>query len=128
MERLQTLEDITEIARLKAAYCEAVDGGWDRRTHRGEEVAALFVDDGVWDAGKVAPVRTLTGHDGVVWSVAYSMDGRFIVSGSLDNTVKQRRDPRIRHAGGNHFAVIFGWSSEPNSGPFSLSLSPYLSL
>ncbi|HEY2104371.1 MAG TPA: nuclear transport factor 2 family protein [Candidatus Binataceae bacterium] len=51
--RLRNLEDIMEISRLKAAYCEAVDGGWDRRTHRGEEVAALFVDDGVWDAGKV---------------------------------------------------------------------------
>jgi len=51
--RLQNLEDIMEISRLKAAYCEAVDGGWDRRTHRGEEVAALFVEDGVWDAGKV---------------------------------------------------------------------------
>jgi hypothetical protein len=53
MARLRTLEDIMEIARLKAAYCEAVDGGWDRRTHRGEEVASLFVDDGVWDAGRI---------------------------------------------------------------------------
>ncbi len=53
MARLQNLEDIMEIARLKAAYCEAVDGGWDRRTHRGEAVADLFVDDGVWDAGKI---------------------------------------------------------------------------
>src|SRR5579875_270570 len=51
--RLQNLEDIMEISRLKAAYCEAVDGGWDRRTHRGEAVADLFVDDGVWDAGKI---------------------------------------------------------------------------
>jgi hypothetical protein len=53
INRLQTLEDMIEIARLKAAYCEAVDGGWDRRTHRGEAVADLFVDDGVWDAGKI---------------------------------------------------------------------------
>lgn len=53
MARLQNLEDIMEISRLKAAYCEAVDGGWDRRTHRGEDVAALFVEDGVWDAGKL---------------------------------------------------------------------------
>jgi SnoaL-like domain len=53
MARLRTLEDIMEISRLKAAYCEAVDGGWDRRTHRGEAVASLFVEDGVWDAGPV---------------------------------------------------------------------------
>jgi hypothetical protein len=62
--RLQTLEDIMEITRLKAAYCEAVDGGWDRRTHRGEEVAALFVDDGVWDAGQVGGRGE--GHQGIV--------------------------------------------------------------
>jgi hypothetical protein len=62
--RLQLLEDIMEISRLKAAYCEAVDGGWDRRTHNGEKVAALFVDDGVWDAGKIGGRGE--GHDGIV--------------------------------------------------------------
>lgn len=53
VRRLQDLEDIMEISRLKAAYCEAVDGGWDRRTHNGEAVASLFVEDGVWDAGRI---------------------------------------------------------------------------
>jgi hypothetical protein len=53
-----------EISRLKAAYCEAVDGGWDRRTHRGEEVASLFVEDGVWDAGRIGGRGE--GHDGIV--------------------------------------------------------------
>ena len=31
---------------------------------------------------------TLTGHSGSVWSVAYSPDGKHIVSGSWDRTVK----------------------------------------
>ena len=31
---------------------------------------------------------TLTGHSGPVYSVAYSPDGKHIVSGSFDNTVK----------------------------------------
>ena len=31
---------------------------------------------------------TLTGHSGSVWSVAYSPDGKHIVSGSWDSTVK----------------------------------------
>ncbi len=62
--RLRNLEDIMEISRLKAAYCEAVDGGWDRRTHRGEDVAALFVEDGVWDAGRIGGRGE--GHDGIV--------------------------------------------------------------
>jgi hypothetical protein len=62
--RVQELEDIMEISRLKAAYCEAVDGGWDRRTHRGEAVAALFVEDGVWDAGKLGGRGE--GHQGII--------------------------------------------------------------
>jgi hypothetical protein len=64
VKRLQTLEDIMEISRLKAAYCEAVDGGWDRRTHNGEAVASLFVEDGVWDAGRIGGRGE--GHDGIV--------------------------------------------------------------
>jgi len=64
IRRLQELEDIMEISRLKAAYCEAVDGGWDRRTHNGEAVASLFVDDGVWDAGRIGGRGE--GRDGIV--------------------------------------------------------------
>jgi hypothetical protein len=64
IRRLQDLEDIMEISRLKAAYCEAVDGGWDRRTHNGEAVASLFVDDGVWDAGRIGGRGE--GRDGIV--------------------------------------------------------------
>jgi len=33
-------------------------------------------------------LRTLTGHSGGVWSVALSMDGRIVVSGSRDKTIK----------------------------------------
>lgn len=49
--RLLALEDVDEILRLKSAYCDAADGGWDRRSHNGARVAALFTNDGVWDAG-----------------------------------------------------------------------------
>ena len=62
--RLENLEDIMEITRLKAAYCDAVDGGWDRRTHNGEAVASLFVDDGVWDVGGGSGRGE--GHSGIV--------------------------------------------------------------
>jgi len=34
------------------------------------------------------PLRTLTGHTGRVWSVAFSPDGQFLASGSGDKTVK----------------------------------------
>jgi hypothetical protein len=32
-KRVQLLEDIEEISKLKASYCNYVDGGWDRPTH-----------------------------------------------------------------------------------------------
>lgn len=50
-QRLQALEDIQEIAHLKAYYCNAADCGWDRPHCDSDAVASLFVEDGVWDAG-----------------------------------------------------------------------------
>ena len=42
----------------------------------------------VWDADKGTETLTLKGHTGMVRSVAFSPDGKRIVSGSWDNTVK----------------------------------------
>ena len=51
-ERVRQIEDVQAIATLKAAYCDAADGGWDRPSHDADAVAALFVEDGVWDGGR----------------------------------------------------------------------------
>lgn len=51
-QRLRKLEDVEEIKKLKARYCEACDGGWDgRASHDLEKIVALFAEDGVWDGG-----------------------------------------------------------------------------
>jgi hypothetical protein len=50
-ERLRIQEDIIEIAQLKAAYCRNADCGWNRSRPDAEGVAALFIEDGVWEAG-----------------------------------------------------------------------------
>lgn len=42
-QRIQQLEDIEAIRRLKAAYCDACDND-----HDGDAVAALFTEDGTW--------------------------------------------------------------------------------
>ena len=43
----------------------------------------------VWDAEKGGdPLLTLRGHEDIVWSVALSADGKRIVSGSGDKTIK----------------------------------------
>jgi len=44
-QRIQELEDIEEIRKLKAAYCAACDDD-----HNGDAVAALYVSDGTWGA------------------------------------------------------------------------------
>ena len=54
-ERLQRLEDIEEIRKLKARYAEACDDD-----HNGDRVAALFMPDGVWHQTTLPPCN---GHE-----------------------------------------------------------------
>src|SRR5581483_11048692 len=42
----------------------------------------------LWDAEGGADLRTLRGHTGEVWALAWSPDGTRLASGSLDRTVK----------------------------------------
>jgi WD40 repeat protein len=42
----------------------------------------------LWDPASGQPLRTLTSHAGYVLSVAFSLDGRMLASGSADNTIK----------------------------------------
>src|SRR5262249_46713929 len=42
----------------------------------------------LWDAATGDELRTLRGHGGYVWKVAFSPDGRYLASGSWDSTVK----------------------------------------
>jgi WD40 repeat protein len=51
-------------------------------------VSASTTDCHVWDLSNGEPVRILEGHFGVVTSVCISHDGKFVVSGSEDNTVR----------------------------------------
>jgi hypothetical protein len=45
--RVQRLEDIEAIRRLKARYCAYCDAGYDA-----DGIAGLFTEDGVWDGGR----------------------------------------------------------------------------
>lgn len=49
-QRVQVLEDREAIIKLKAAYVNYNDGGWNGPTHTNPRaVADMFVEDGVWD-------------------------------------------------------------------------------
>ena len=50
--------------------------------------AALAMPDMIWSDSGRGQECTLTGHSDSVCSVAYSPDGKHIVSGSRDSTVK----------------------------------------
>jgi ketosteroid isomerase-like protein len=54
-ERLRVLEDREEIIKLKARYVNYNDGGWNGPTHaHPDEVADMFVEDGIWDGSPMA--------------------------------------------------------------------------
>src|SRR5512143_3881788 len=42
----------------------------------------------LWDPVSGTELRCCTGHEGKVWSVAWSADGRWLASGSGDRTVR----------------------------------------
>ena len=61
--RVSELEDVAEIANLKARYVDAADGGWTgERAHKGDVIASLFVAEGVWDADDMGQG---VGHEGI---------------------------------------------------------------
>jgi WD40 repeat protein/serine/threonine protein kinase len=57
-------------------------GGWDNTIIGGDNTLK------VWDANNGSELMTLRGHEGGINSVAFSPDGRWIVSGSGDKALK----------------------------------------
>ena len=53
--------------------------------HTDHTVKVWSVD---WDAKTCTEFRTLNGHRGFVWKVAFGPDGRYLASGSWDSTIK----------------------------------------
>ena len=61
---------------------------WTSSCHNGRNSCICKLEYGEYGEVTLNPKCTLTGHLGEVTSVAYSPDGKHIVSGSADKTVK----------------------------------------
>jgi len=81
-QRLQVLEDIESIRKLKAAYCAACDDD-----HNGDAVAALFAPNGTWGAVGAPPE---TGTDEIA-AFMYSVRNR----GTMKRSAHQVFNPVI---------------------------------
>ena len=55
-KRIEAMESVEEIKRLKAQYCVYCDESFDA-----DGIASLFTEDGVWDGG--VPERKAVGRD-----------------------------------------------------------------
>lgn len=53
-ERIQRLEDLEAIRRLKATYCDICDDD-----HNPDRIVTIFTDDGIWEGEGIG---TATGH------------------------------------------------------------------
>jgi hypothetical protein len=59
-QRVQAIEDLQAIMNLKTRYLDLANGGWDKVSHEGEKIAALFTEDGHWELSDWATVKGRT--------------------------------------------------------------------
>jgi WD40 repeat protein len=74
----------------------------------------------VWDAATGKETLSLTGHTSWVSSVAFSPDGKRIVSGSQDGTVKVRDAATGKETLSlkGHIHWVYGVAFSPDGDPF----------
>ena len=117
--RLQILEDIEAIRKLKARYCQACDDD-----HNPEKLRLLFTDDAVWEASSMQRVK---GREEIAKYL-----GAIGTSGTIRNSAHNVMNPIIEvdgdtatgewrlimlytgfnADGSTHFSRIIGWYKE----------------
>ncbi len=118
-QRLQVLEDIEAIRKLKAAYCQACDDD-----HNPQRLAPLFAQDGTWEASSmgraegraaIAELLGAVGTSGRIRNSAHNVMNP-IINVNGDSATGEWRlimlYTGINPDGSNHFSRIIGWYKE----------------
>lgn len=118
-QRLQVLEDIEEIRKLKARYCQACDDD-----HNPERLGPLFAEDATWEASSMSRAEGRAAIQQLLGDL-----GR---SGTIRNSAHNAMNPVIEVAGDEatgdwrlimlytgvspngalHYSRIIGWYKE----------------
>jgi len=85
--RIQVLEDIEDIRRIKSLYCRICDCGWDKPGPAGISLKDIFTVDGVWDNGvsiiKIHESKRRQSGSPFKMGVHYSINGSIEVNGDV---------------------------------------------
>ena len=117
-QRLQAMEDHKELLELKARYCNCVDGGWGHRSNDGAAVAALFVENGVWDLSPHGP--RAQGRAAIQAAVDSFATLPFIIHNVMNPIIRIEGD-----AATGQWHAIFCMNEPENPAAHSLSFAIY---
>jgi len=118
-QRVQVLEDIESIRKLKALYCAACDDD-----HNPAKLSELFAEDAVWEASSVGRAQGRKAIAELLGGIGTSGTIRNSAHNAINPIIEVDGDTATGHwrlimlytgiypNGENHFSRIIGWYSE----------------
>lgn len=117
-QRLQTLEDIEAIRKLKARYCAACDDN-----HNAESLGPLFADNATWEASSMGKAEGREAIKKMLGAVGTSGRIRNSAHHAINPIIEVDGDSATGHwrlimlytaneSGGHQFYRIIGWYRE----------------
>lgn len=118
-QRIQVLEDIEAIKKLKARYCAACDDD-----HNPDKLGELFAEDAVWEASSVGRAEGRAAIQALLGGIGTSGTIRNSAHNAINPDIEVSGDRATGHwrlimlytgiypDGGLHYSRIIGWYKE----------------